>query len=90
MGHPLIRSLQANAADYFLHVDAVATVHPRGDESVSGPGVAGVIAHPVVAPVRVWVGEFLCELGIGEGYAAVGGDRGESLVVDIGRVIAPV
>jgi hypothetical protein len=25
-------SLQADAADYFLHVDAVAAVHPGGDE----------------------------------------------------------
>src|SRR5208337_4098234 len=41
-------SLQPQAADDLLHVDAVAAVHPGGDEVLSGPGVSGVVAHPVV------------------------------------------
>jgi len=64
--------VQPDAADYFLHVDAVAAVHPRGDEFSARPGVASVIAHLAAAPVRVGVGERRGELGVGEGLTPIG------------------
>src|ERR1700730_13081612 len=85
------RSVEADAADYLLHVDAVAAVHPRGDEVWSREGVAGVIAHPVVSPVGVRVGESLGQLPVGlEALPAIVGKSGECLVLDIGGVVAPI
>jgi hypothetical protein len=64
---PPAGSVQADAANYLLHVDAVAVVHPRGYEVSARPGVAGVIAHPVVAAsADVWVGESRRQLRVGE------------------------
>ena len=62
-----------DAAEHLLHVDAIAAVHPRGDELITSPGVAGVVAHPVVAgPVCPWVGE-------GPGQLPVGADAWRTL-----------
>ena len=86
------RSLQPDAADFLLHIYTVAAVHPGGDEGVAGPGVAGVIAHPVVlGAVHSGIGEGRGQLPVGaKALAAVFGDGGECLVVDIAGIVAVV
>ena len=81
--------MQADAADEVLHVDAVAAVHPGGDKVRASPGIARVVAHPLVVriPVDVWVRECLGELHVGfKAKSAVSGDGSEGLIVDTALV----
>jgi len=48
------RLVQLHAADYVLHADSIASVHPSGDEVRTDPRIASVIAHvSLIADVRI-------------------------------------
>src|SRR5271167_2485856 len=88
-------SLEPDAADVVLAADAVAGVHPGGDEIVGPvPGVAGVVAQKVnalsvstVIRIRERSGQLHVLL---KAFAAVGRNSGIRLIADVGGIVATV